>query len=170
MAFEIPPNDWLTLPSGPGPATSSLASALYVVGPRPHGPSMTEHVEVYFDGACPLCMREITMLRRLDRARRIRFTDIAAPGFDPSRTGLTMDALMARIHGRRLPSGEPIEGVEVFRALYEAVGAGPLVALTRLPGVRQLLDAGYRAFAANRLRLTGRCAPGAEACEVPRSA
>jgi predicted DCC family thiol-disulfide oxidoreductase YuxK len=38
------------------------------------------------------------------------------------------------------------------------------VALTRLPGVSQLLDLAYHAFAKNRLRLTGRCVDGA--CEL----
>ena len=129
---------------------------------------MTERVEVYFDGDCPLCMREIAMLRRLDRRARIRFTDIAAKGFDPATTGLTMEALMERIHGRRLPSGEHIEGVEVFRALYDAVGFGPIVALTRLRGLRGALDVAYRTFAKNRLRLTGRCAD--DVCAAPPAA
>lgn len=115
-------------------------------------------VEVFFDGACPLCVREIDMLRRLDRKQKIRFTDIAAPDFDADAVGLSYRALMDRIHGR-LPSGEIIEGVEVFRRLYAAVGFGPLVAATRLWGIRHLLDKAYAMFAANRLRLTGRCAP-----------
>ena len=113
-------------------------------------------VEVFFDGACALCSREINMLRRLDRSARIRFTDIAAPSFDPRDTGLTWQTLMDRIHGR-LPDGTIIEGVEVFRRLYTAVGFGPLVAITRLPIIRQLLDLAYVAFAKNRLKLTGRC-------------
>jgi predicted DCC family thiol-disulfide oxidoreductase YuxK len=120
--------------------------------------------EVFYDGACSLCAREIRMLRRLDRRQRIRFVDIAADGFDAASVGLTWQALMDRIHGR-LPDGTLVEGVEVFRRLYSAVGFGPLVALTRLPGVRQLLDVAYRAFARNRLRLTGRCVDGA--CELP---
>lgn len=113
-------------------------------------------VEVYYDGDCPLCLREIRLLQRLDRRGRIRFTDIAAPGFDAGPTGLTWQELMDRIHGR-LPDGTLIEGVEVFRRLYAAVGFGRLVAATRLPGVSQLLGLGYRLFARNRLRLTGRC-------------
>lgn len=121
-------------------------------------------VELFFDGDCPLCVREIGMMRRLDRRDRIRFTDIAAPDFDASSVGLTQDDLMARIHAR-LPSGELIEGVEVFRRAYAAVGLGPVVALTRLPGVSHLLDVGYDVFAKNRLRWTGRCADGA--CELP---
>jgi predicted DCC family thiol-disulfide oxidoreductase YuxK len=125
---------------------------------------MSDHeVEIFYDGECPLCAREVNMLRRLDRRTRILLTDIAAPGFDASALGLTQAALMDSIHGR-LPDGRVIEGVEVFRRAYQAIGLRPLVALTRLPGVRQSLDAAYRVFAKNRLRLTGRCSAGH--CEV----
>lgn len=113
-------------------------------------------VEVYFDGDCPLCRREIAYLRRADRRRRIRFTDIAAPGFSAAAVGLAGYGLMAEIHGR-LPDGAVIRGVEVFRRLYSAVGWGPLVRLSRLPGIRLGLDVAYRVFARHRLRLTGRC-------------
>ncbi|HBP22473.1 MAG TPA: DUF393 domain-containing protein [Planctomycetes bacterium] len=117
-------------------------------------------VQVFFDGDCPLCVREIAMLRRLDRGRgRIRFTDIAAPSFDAGEHGLDGRDLMAEIHAL-LPSGEVITGVEVFRRLYAAVGFGGLTRLTRLPGLSQLLDVSYRVFARNRLRLTGRCDGG----------
>lgn len=112
--------------------------------------------EVFYDGDCPLCMREIRMLKRLDRARRIRFTNIAEPSFDPAFVGQTWSALMERIHGR-LPDGTMVEGVEVFRRLYAAVGFERLVRLTRLPGISALLELAYRLFARNRLRLTGRC-------------
>lgn len=122
-------------------------------------------VEVFFDGECPLCTREISLLRRLDaKRRRIRFTDITEPGFDPASHGVSQDDLMAKIHGR-LPDGRLIEGVEVFRRLYDAVGFGWLVRLTRLPLVAPVLDAAYRWFAANRLHLTGRCTNGS--CKVP---
>jgi predicted DCC family thiol-disulfide oxidoreductase YuxK len=113
-------------------------------------------VEVFYDGDCPLCVREIRLLRWLDRHDRIGFVDIAASSFDARLVGRTHDQLMARIHGR-LPGGELIEGVEVFRRLYAAVGFGPLVALTRIPGISHLLDGIYRLFARHRLRLTGRC-------------
>jgi len=123
-------------------------------------------VEMFHDGACPLCAREVRWLRALDRHGRVRFTDIAAPSFDPSSVGRTQDELMARIHGR-LPDGRVVEGVEVFRQLYAAVGFRRLAAFSRLPGVSHLLDAGYRLFAKNRLRLTGRCHDGQ--CAVHRA-
>ncbi|MEZ4266476.1 MAG: DUF393 domain-containing protein [Myxococcota bacterium] len=119
--------------------------------------------EVFYDGACPLCVREIRMLQRRDRDGRIGFVDIAAPDFDPASVGRSWEALMARIHGR-MPDGTLVEGVEVFRQLYAAVGFRRLVAVTRLPGLSWLLERAYRAFASHRLRLTGRCKGGA--CEL----
>ena len=116
-------------------------------------------VEVFYDGDCPLCLREIKLLRRLDRKKRIRFTDIAAPDFDAAALGTTHDDLMARIHGR-LPDGRWIEGIEVFRQLWSAVGFGWLVWPTRCPGISHGLDFAYRVFARNRLRWTGRCDDG----------
>lgn len=112
-------------------------------------------VKVLYDGDCPLCSREIEFLRRRDRAGRIAFENIAAPDFDPARYGLDHDAVMSRVHGV-LPDGSVIEGVEVFRRLYAAVGLGWLVAPTRWPILRRIFDALYRVFARNRLRWTGR--------------
>lgn len=121
-------------------------------------------VEVFYDGDCPLCRREINMLRRWDKQHKILFTDIAAAGFDPAPLGVSQETLMAEIHAR-LPDGRLVTGVEVFRRLYTAVGLGWLVAPTRLPILRHGLDAAYRVFAKNRLRLTGRCAADG-ACTV----
>lgn len=119
----------------------------------------TTEIEVFFDGGCPLCLREINFLKRRDRHGRIVFTDIDAPDFCAESCGKTYDELMAKIIGR-LPDGTWITGVEVFRRLYSAVGFGPLVMLTRLPVISQIMDIGYRLFAKNRLRLTGRCSAG----------
>lgn len=126
-------------------------------------PSMEWQVEVFFDGECPLCMREIRMLRWMDRRQRIRFTDISTDKFLPDQFDRSMQDFMDEIHGR-LPDGQWITGVEVFRRLYAAVGLGPLVSLTRLPGISHGLEAGYQVFAKNRLRLTGRC--DTSSCDV----
>jgi predicted DCC family thiol-disulfide oxidoreductase YuxK len=115
--------------------------------------------EVFYDGDCPLCRREIEMLRRWDKKQRILFTDIAGPDFDPTLLGKSHEELMAQIHGR-LPTGEWVIGVEVFRQLYSAVGLGWIVRWTRLPILRTILDLAYQFFARHRLRLTGRCEAG----------
>jgi predicted DCC family thiol-disulfide oxidoreductase YuxK len=126
-------------------------------------------IRVLFDGECPLCSREVRFLARRDRGRgRIAFQDLADPAFDPRVHGLDRARAMARIHGV-LPGGQVVEGVEVFRRAYAAVGLGWLLAWTRWPILRGLADAAYRVFARNRLRWTGRtagCQNGA--CRPPR--
>lgn len=124
-------------------------------------------VQVFFDGDCPLCSREISLLRRLDRHKRVLFTDIAAKDFDAASLGMSQDMLMDRIHGR-LPDGTWIEGVEVFRQLYAAVGLGAIAWVMRLPVITWMLDWSYEIFAKNRLRWTGRCID--ETCSLERAA
>jgi predicted DCC family thiol-disulfide oxidoreductase YuxK len=113
-------------------------------------------VEVFFDGDCPLCRKEVAWFRKLDRRQRILFTDLATDVHAVTASGIPFDQLMAEIHGR-LPDGTWVRGVEVFRRMYSTVGWRWLVAPTRWPGVRQVLDWAYRVFARNRLRMTGRC-------------
>jgi predicted DCC family thiol-disulfide oxidoreductase YuxK len=121
-------------------------------------------IRVLFDGACPLCSREIRLLEKLDRGRgRIQLEDISAADFDPTVYGLDARTVMDRIHGV-LPDGTIVEGLAVFRRAYEAVGIGWLMAPTRWPGLRRLADRAYGAFARNRLRLTGR----ASTCKAGR--
>jgi len=118
--------------------------------------------EVFFDGDCPLCRREMNIVQRMDKNERVRLTDIASASFTPP-PGLTREALMASIHGRRA-DGTVVTGVEVFREVYTAVGLGRWVALTRLAPVAWALDAAYAWFARHRLRLTGRCTD--ETCAI----
>lgn len=115
--------------------------------------------EVFYDGECPFCLREIRLLKRMDRHTRILFTNIVETNFDESDTGRSYEQLMAEIHGR-LPDGSWVTGVEVFRQLYSLVGFGWLVAATRLPGITGILDWAYQIFARYRLRIAGRCDAG----------
>jgi len=120
-------------------------------------------IEVFYDGGCPLCLREVNLLRRWDRLKKIQFTDIDAPAFHADAVGKSYQELMAKMHGR-LPDGTWVQGVEVFRRLYGAVGFKRLVALSRLPLISQILSLGYTVFAKNRSRLTGRY--DAKSCSI----
>lgn len=125
------------------------------------------HFTLYFDGACPFCVREVRWLARRDRAGRLQLVDISDPQFDPHAHGGTPESFMAQIHGRR-GDGMLLTGMAVFREAYSAVGLGWLTAPTGWPLLRPLFDAAYRLFARHRVRLGsllgGRCEAGR--CEV----
>lgn len=118
--------------------------------------SSPHELEVFFDGDCPLCTREVSLIRKKDKGERILFTNIAAPDFNALERGFTQKELMDEIYAE-LPDETRIRGVEVFRRMYDLIGFGQLVSVTRLFGVRQSLDGLYKVWAKHRLRLTGRC-------------
>ena len=110
---------------------------------------------VFFDGACPICVREIALMRRLDRRRRLVCCDFARPDYDTASINISPAELGRVIHAR-WADGSVITGVEVFRAMWEAVGLGFVAKLSRLSLVEPLVLNAYAWFARNRLRLTGR--------------
>ena len=112
-------------------------------------------IEVYYDGECPLCRREIEWLRRRTPRSHVDLVDFTVPGFDFEALGRSRDALMGRIHARDT-HGQWVTGVEVFRLLYDAAGLGWVVAWTRWPILDRLAERAYTLFARHRLRLTGR--------------
>ena len=109
----------------------------------------------FFDGACPICAREIALMKRLDRRQRLAFCDFSRPNYDAASIGFAPSELSRVIHAR-WADGSVITGVEVFRAMWEAVGLGVLARLSRLSLVEPLVLRAYAWFARNRLRLTGR--------------
>ena len=110
--------------------------------------------EVFYDGQCPLCKREIDMVRRKDKHGRLKLTDIAAADFQPD-AGKSLQELMKEIHGRNA-NGQFVNGVDVFREIYSRLGFGWLVKVSRLPILRNMLDAGYRLFAYLRFKHASR--------------
>ena len=110
---------------------------------------------VFFDGACPICDREIALMKRLDRRRQLEFCDFSVQEYDAASSGFAVADLGAVIHAR-WADGSVITGVEVFRAMWDAVGLGVLTKLSRLSFVESLVLKAYAWFARNRLRLTGR--------------
>jgi predicted DCC family thiol-disulfide oxidoreductase YuxK len=114
-------------------------------------------LQVYFDGDCPLCTKEVNMIRGKDTVRAIHFVDIASENFSPEEVGVSLAELMAEIHAR-LPDGQLIKGVEVFRQMYSRIGFERSVTLSKAWGIRHGLELAYELWAKNRLRLTGRCA------------
>jgi predicted DCC family thiol-disulfide oxidoreductase YuxK len=121
--------------------------------------------EVFFDGDCPLCAKEIALIKKLDKRQSIICTDIASSSFDAMQTlGMSQATLMEEIHGREIGQ-DCVTGVEVFRQLYGRTLFAFMVPITRWWGIRHSLDVGYNIFAKYRLGLTGRCRNGQ--CAIP---
>ena len=111
---------------------------------------MAMPVKVWFDGACPLCIREIALMRRLDRRGAITFVDIAQ-GDDPS-CPIDRAALLTRFHAEE--DGVVHHGAAAFAAMWRAIPLlRPLGLAARSPFVLRVLEAAYVRFLRVRPRL-----------------
>jgi ubiquinone biosynthesis monooxygenase Coq7 len=109
--------------------------------PEPSCPSVT----VLYDGACPLCRREIGMYRDLDALQPVAWRDVSAPNavLPP---GGDQAAYLARFHVQ-LADGTVLSGAEAFVALWSALpGWRWLARFGRLPGAMLVMEASYRFF------------------------
>jgi len=97
-------------------------------------------------------------MRKMNQSGELAFEDIASADFDPAEYGRSQAEFNRAIHAIT-DSGEMLQRVEVFRRAYSILGFKKLVAVSRLPLLRQVLDFGYRLFARFRAplgRLFGR--------------
>lgn len=106
---------------------------------------------VWFDGACPLCQREIALMRRLDRRRAIRFVDVSDPQTE-AYCPLDRATLLARFHAEE--DGQLLNGAAAFAAMWRAIPwLRPLGLLARNRRVLGLLERGYLRFLRVRPRI-----------------
>ena len=110
---------------------------------------MTE-VTVWYDASCPLCRREIALMRRLDRLGRIAFVDLETAAECPVDRG----AMLARLHARE--DGELRSGAAAFAAMWRQIPLlRPLGLAARNPLMLALLERAYLGFLRLRPRLQG---------------
>jgi predicted DCC family thiol-disulfide oxidoreductase YuxK len=72
---------------------------------------------VWFDGGCPLCRREISLIRRLDSRDAIQFVDVAS---DQGDCPLDRAELLARFHARE-DGGPLLSGAAAFAAMWRYI-------------------------------------------------
>jgi predicted DCC family thiol-disulfide oxidoreductase YuxK len=134
-----------------------MDSSALVSSPAPTSNTPTWQIKLLYDGACPLCLREVNFLQKRDAGRGlVAFVDIAEDSYNPAEHGgVDFETAMGRIHAV-LPDGTVIQNVEVFRRVYEILGMGWVYAITRLPIVGAIADWLYGIWADWRLALTGR--------------
>lgn len=117
--------------------------------------------QVFYDGACPICRREMAALQQRAQkspqlAHRVSFVDFTEPDFQPESCGRTMSQLMAELHVYDLRRGQFLVGMAALRVLYRALGLGGMVNWTGLPVLKSGCDLAYKVFAKFRPRLSGR--------------
>jgi|TARA_R110002049_G_scaffold46225_4_gene134632 predicted DCC family thiol-disulfide oxidoreductase YuxK len=99
-------------------------------------------VTVWYDGACPLSIREIALMRKLDRREAIRFIDIARPDVT---CPLDRQLMLDRFHATE--NGQLLSGAAAFAAMWRAIPLlRPLGLLARVPGVLAILELLYQQF------------------------
>ncbi|MFN3620035.1 thiol-disulfide oxidoreductase DCC family protein [Sphingorhabdus sp.] len=99
-------------------------------------------VIVWYDGACPLCIREIAFMRRLDWRSAIDFQDIAP---EDAVCPLDRQLMLARFHASE--GGVLLSGAAAFAAMWRAIPLlSPLGFAARSPFVLRLLERLYIRF------------------------
>ncbi|XP_022737652.1 uncharacterized protein At5g50100, mitochondrial [Durio zibethinus] len=114
-------------------------------------------IKMLYDGDCPLCMREVDMLRERNKQYgTIKFIDISSDDYSAEENqGLDYKTVMGRIHAI-LSDGTVVTDVEAFRKLYEQVGLGWVYAITKYEPIATIADSIYGVWAKYRLQITGR--------------
>lgn len=107
-------------------------------------------LKVWYDGACPLCLREIALMRRLDSSEAITFVDVSQ-GADPA-CPIDQRELLARFHAE--DNGVIVSGAAAFAAMWRAIPLlRPLGLAARNRLVLRALEAAYLRFLKVRPRL-----------------
>ena len=105
-----------------------------------------DSLTVYYDGACPLCRREINVYRKMNGAEDISWVDVAKADTDELGPGLTPQLAQKRFHVRT-SDGQLESGSAAFAKLWIAIPSlSWLGSFTALPGVRHLADVLYSGF------------------------
>jgi predicted DCC family thiol-disulfide oxidoreductase YuxK len=110
---------------------------------------MTEKPTVLYNGACPVCRREIEHYRRLDddHGTALDFTDIGKSNPGLARLALTDDEARRRLHVLDT-DGHLLVGIPAFAAIWDRLPRYRWLAkISRLPISRNLLPWVYEPIA-----------------------
>ena len=106
---------------------------------------------VLYDGACPLCRREIGVYRGLRPNTPVCFAEVSDIAL-PLPSGTTREQLLARFHVRGR-DGRLLSGAQAFLALWAVLPGWRWLALAgRLPGAAWTMERLYRFFRAGGQR------------------
>lgn len=115
---------------------------------EPVNEPVAQALTVLYDGACPLCRREIGIYRGLQPLRPdapVCFADVSDAGLALP-AGTSREQLLARFHVRGR-DGQLLSGAQAFLALWAALPGWRWLALVgRVPGAAGVMERIYRLF------------------------
>ncbi|RUO79128.1 thiol-disulfide oxidoreductase DCC family protein [Pseudidiomarina taiwanensis] len=117
---------------------------------------MAHQLTIFYDGGCPLCVREMRHLFKLQQQQhhqRIIFEDILAEDFEQRFPMIDPQRARAILHGMTA-NGELLLGLDVTHQAWKAVGRGWLTAPIRWPLIRWFADRVYLWFARHRYKIS----------------
>ena len=118
---------------------------------------------IFYDGACPLCMREMQLLQGADNDQKIRFADINSELFQAQYPVIDKDSANRVLHGM-LADGSIILGLDVTCKAWDLVGKGRWISCLRWPLLKQISDLVYSVFAKYRYPIS-RWITGQQRCD-----
>ena len=122
-------------------------------------------LDLFYDGACHLCYREVKHYHDLDSAKRLNLINIADPSFEPGKYNLDRKSVNKHMHARD-QEGVLYKGVDAFIEIWKRIPRYSfLVRPAELKIVKPLLKAGYFVFAEFRPYLPKRSCENGE-CNI----
>ena len=111
-------------------------------------------IRCFHDGDCPLCRREVRLMRRLDSHNRVDWIDLNSRHPAMEAAGISREQAMAALHVVG-PDGRVVSGVPAFLMIWERLPYYRRMAalVRRIPWLISLLEVGYTVFARFRPRL-----------------
>ena len=105
---------------------------------------------IWHDGGCPLCRREIALMRRLDRRGKIDFVDVMQ--LPEALCPIDRATMLARFHASE--TGQLLIGAAAFAAMWRAIPLlRPLGLAARSPWLLAKLERLYLPFLRLRPRI-----------------
>jgi 3-demethoxyubiquinol 3-hydroxylase len=117
-----------------------------MIDAMPDQVSSAQKPAVFFDGACPLCRREIGVYQRIDNGTAIEWVDVSACELAALPNGLSQADAQARFHVRRA-DGTVISGAAAFAEMWTYTpGFRALGSIAKIAPVTAILELIYRGF------------------------
>ncbi|WP_371188775.1 thiol-disulfide oxidoreductase DCC family protein [Thalassotalea maritima] len=130
---------------------------------------MTQQLTIFYDGHCPLCVKEMRSLAARDDQQQLLLVDIHQPDFEQRYPQISKQQASRILHAIDA-SDDIILGLDVTYQAWALLGRGHWFVWLRWRWLKPVTDLGYRVFARYRyplsLMLTGKSRCDSKQCNL----